>query len=183
MENNNYTKYHSTSGMSTKHWGPSAWNFLFISILGRYPIKIDFNNKEDLKIKESFYSLFMSLPIILPCIFCRNSFDKFIKELPIDDYLVGRIELFYWLYLMKDKVNKKLLKQEQEAYEEQKYKLKQLYNKGIISSKKYKKKLKKCKKESFNTIPSPPFKDVLDYYESFRANCSTKAKTCSIKIK
>ena len=39
-----YTKYHSTSGLSTKSWGPNGWYFLFSCIMGGYPIKIDKKN-------------------------------------------------------------------------------------------------------------------------------------------
>jgi hypothetical protein len=93
--------------------------------MGRYPYRLN-RSKEHLKIKRQFKALLTSLQDILPCIFCRNSFREFLKQLPIEPFLVGRIELVYWLYLMKDKVNNKLIKQEQQCYNDEKRRLKKL---------------------------------------------------------
>ena len=178
-----YSIYEGTSGMSTKHWGPSAWNFLFISIMGRYPIKINNNNPEDILIKDSFKTLLTNLQVVMPCIFCRESFKGFLIELPIEPYLVGRIELMYWLYQMKDKVNKKLLKQESQCYNDEKKRLKALFYTNQITEAEYYKQAAEFKKNTFQTIPTPPFKEVLDKYESLRAVCSVKAKTCALPKK
>jgi len=178
-----YSIYDGNSGMSTKHWGPAAWKFLFTSIMGRYPTKIDNNNTEHILIKNAFKSMLLSLQVVMPCIYCRESFKKFILELPIEPYLVGRIELMYWLYLMKDKVNKKLLGQENKCYKDEKLKLKSLFYGGHITQDEYYTRVKAFKEETFNTIPTPPFKQVLDQYESLRAVCSDKAKTCALPKK
>lgn len=178
--NIDYSKYNSTSGASTRFWGPAAWRFLFTSIMARYPVKIDKNKEEDILIRKNFKILMCSLSIIMPCIYCRKSFEQFIKELPIDNYLIGRIELMYWLYLIKDKINTKLICQEKEAYIERKKSLKALYYNKRISENEYYEKIKKCKKESFKTTPTPDFKQILDEYEKVRASCSNKSKTCAL---
>ena len=67
-----YNKYNNLQGMSTKKFGPSAWDFLFISVIGRYPMKINYFDIEHLHIKNSFRNILRSLETILPCIFCRN---------------------------------------------------------------------------------------------------------------
>lgn len=171
-------KYVSLAGMRTTFWGPNAWNFLFASILGTYPENIDIKNKEHIKIKKEFKNLFISLGFVMPCIFCRESYKKFIKEMPIDSHLSGRIKLFYWLYKLKDKVNKKLIKQETECFKSEHDKLlKKLKDKKINKSQ-YKCLYDKLKKDIFYTKPSPPFNDVLNYYEQFRAGCNNKTKTC-----
>jgi hypothetical protein len=54
------------------------------------------------------------------------------------------------VYLIKDKVNKKLLDQES-----------------------------KNKNKNFKTKPSPPFEEICKYYEKYRAYCSDKTQTCS----
>lgn len=180
-QNIDYTLYHNTSGMSTKHFGPQTWDFLFISILGRYPVKIDKNNKKHIKIAHTYHDLLTSLNIVLPCIYCRKSYTHFLKELPIKPYLKGRITLFYWLYLIKDKVNKKLILQENKLYTHKKNKLKILYKKQKITKQKYKQKLQKLKSKIFQTIDTPPFEIILNKYEKLRANCTTKLKTCKIK--
>jgi len=180
-QNIDYTVYHGSSGMSTKDWGPSAWSFLFMSIMGRYPVKISKNVKEHLVIKKHFKHLLISLKDILPCVFCRNSFKTFLKELPIEPFLGGRMKLMFWLYLMKDKVNKKLIKQEQDCLVDEKKRLKDLYYNKMITKQEYRDRLLQFKKSTFKTIPSPPFQDVLNQYEKYRAKCSKKAKTCSRK--
>lgn len=176
-----YSHYYGNGGMSSKHFGPSAWNYLFMSILGRYPIKIDKSNKEHMEIAKSYYQTIINLQSTLPCVYCRNSFKNFIQELPINKYLVGRIELMYWLYLMKDKVNNKLINQEKELFESEKQKLKQMREDKKITLATYNKRLKKAKKKIFLTAPTPPFKKVLDHFEKYRAKCQEKTQKCSLK--
>jgi hypothetical protein len=178
-----YSIYNSTKGMSTKHWGPAAWNFLFTSIMGTYPFKLDLSIPEHVIIRHNFKQMLTGLKIIMPCIFCRNSFADFLKELPIDNYLIGRIELMYWLYKMKDKVNNKLLNQENQCYSDEKKRLIKLFKNNQITKQEYKDKLLQFKKDTFKTIPTIPFKDVLDKYENLRAACSKKSKTCALPKK
>ena len=178
-----YTVYSGTSGMSTKHWGPAAWSFLFTSIMGRYPMKIDMTNAEHIVIRNAYKCMLTGLSIVMPCVFCRDSFKIFLSELPIEDYLIGRIELMYWLYLMKDKVNKKLLGQENQCYNDEKKRLKALFYTKQITEKEYYTQTSKFKHDTFQTVPTIPFKDVLDKYEALRAVCSTKAKTCALPKK
>lgn len=178
-ENIDYSKYYGASGMSTQYWGSRLWDALFVSILGRYPIRI--NTSDDLEIKQAFKSMLTNLSIMLPCIFCRNSFKEFLEELPIEPYLIGRIELMYWLYQMKDKVNKKLIKSEQVCYNEEKGKLKAMFYTKEITEDEYYNRIEQFKGENFVTVPTPPFQEVLDKYEAQRARCDPRAKKCSIK--
>jgi hypothetical protein len=173
-----YTIYSSNSGMSTSHWGPACWKFLFISIMGRYPVKINKRNKEHLVIQKEFKHLLTSLQHILPCMFCRNSFKDFLKKLPIKNYIGSRLELMYWLYLMKDLVNKKLIDQELLCYNNEKKKLKK-----ILSNTEYLIEKLRLKKKTFVTKPTPAFDKVLDYFESFRAVCSKKSLSCILPSK
>lgn len=180
-ENIDYSKYNSGSGISTKYWGSRLWDSLFVSILGRYPVRI--NTLDDLEIKQAFKSTLTNLSIMMPCIFCRNSFKGFLEELPIEPYLIGRIELMYWLYQMKDKVNLKLICQENICYNEEKGKLKAMFYTKEITEDEYYKRTKSFKGDTFVTIPTPSFQEVLDKYEAQRAVCDKKAKKCSIPKK
>jgi len=182
-DNIDYSKYENIGGMSTKHWGPGAWKFLFTSIMGRYPININIHNAEHIIIQNTFKNTLIGLQIMMPCIYCRESFKQFLLELPIEPYLVGRIELMYWLYLMKDKVNQKLLTQENSCYNDEKKRLKQLFYTKQITKDDYYTQLSAFKEETFHTIPSPPFNEVLEQYENLRAVCSDKAKTCALPKK
>ena len=81
------------------------------------------------------------------------------------------------------KVNQKLIVQELKCYNDEKRRLKKLYRKNEISEIEYYEKLKQFKEKTFITKKSPKFKEVLDKYESIRAVCSKKAKTCALPNK
>lgn len=184
-----YTKnetYTSTAGLSTKMWGPSGWYFLFSCIMGGYPPEINEKNKQHLIIKKHFKNLILSLGYTMPCIFCRESFKKFCTELPIDDSLRTRLDLMKWLYNIRDKVNKKLIAQEKKCYNNEKRRLKKMYYSQPPTKQRkemYYKKLADFKSQTLITQSSPPFKDVLEKYESIRAVCSKQSKTCSLPKK
>ena len=184
--NDDYTKYHSTSGLSTKAWGPNGWYFLFSCIMGGYPVKIDDKNKQHKEIKRHFKNMMLSLGYAMPCIFCRDSFKEFCKELPIDKHMTGRIELMRWLYEIRNKVNAKLIAQETKCYNDEKKRLKHIYHsseKSDNDKRIYYKNLQEFKQKTFITNSSPSFEEVLDKYESIRAVCSIKAKTCALPDK
>lgn len=178
-----YEKYMSTSGLSTKGWGPSGWFFLFSCIMGAYPPQIDNRKIEHRLIKKNFKDMIYSLRYTMPCIFCRESFKGFVKESPIDPHLTGRIELMRWLYNIRDRVNQKLMKQEMECYKDEKKRLKVLLRKNKITKEQYNRELRKFKTDTLITHQSPPFEKVLDKYEALRAVCSKKSKTCSLPKK
>lgn len=144
--------------MQTKAFGPDMWRSMFM-IASNYPVTIDIKNKKHLKNKRYNKDFFTGIGNVLPCKFCRRSYKVFLKELPIKNFLNGRRDLMFWLYLIKDKVNKKLINQEKDNLK--KY--------GI--------------KSTFKTTPSPPFKKICKYYDKFRASCSDKTKTCSSPTK
>jgi hypothetical protein len=174
-----YSEYNSKSGMATAEFGPPAWKFLFISILGRYPVKVDKRIKEHLILQKEFKHFLTSLQYILPCVFCRNSFKDFLKIIPIKNFLGSRVELMFWLYSMKDLVNKKLINQELKCYINEK----RILKRASTNTKEYTYQKQILKQKTFITKPSPPFKQVLDYFESFRATCSKKSLSCVLKTK
>lgn len=87
--------------MRTSFWGRPAWKFLF-TIIFSYPQKPTSRNKYEMK------EFFTSLGNILPCKYCRDSYKKYIKQIPIDNYLGSKKELCFWLYTLHNKVNDKL---------------------------------------------------------------------------
>jgi hypothetical protein len=151
--------------------------------MGGYPPKLNPKDSNHVMIRKHFKQMFYNLQYTMPCIFCRESFKQFSKELPIEPFLKGRIELMYWLYLVRDKVNNKLIKQEQQCFSDEKKKLLLKLNKKQVTDKEYRSKLNALKKETIITKPSPPFIDILVKYEAFRAKCSKKSKTCSLPKK
>lgn len=90
--------------MDTRYWGPDAWQLLH-SIAVSYPSK---PSKID---AENYYLFFGTIKDILPCIYCRISFNEYSDQLPIENYLKNGKSLSYWLYLMHNKVNEKLRNQ------------------------------------------------------------------------
>jgi hypothetical protein len=179
-------KYHSKSGLSTKSWGPSGWYFLFSCIMGGYPVKIEKNNKEHDIIKRHFKNMIYSLGYTMPCIFCRESFKSFCKQLPIEPFMGGRVDLMRWLYDIRNKVNEKLIAQEEKCYNDEKKRLKRIFHSGDKSDqskREYYKNLQNFRDKTFITKPSPSFQEVLDKFESIRAVCSAKAKTCALPDK
>ena len=87
--------------MDTRFWGPPGWNLLHF-IADKYKKK----NKHD------YYLFFLSLPKVLPCIYCRNSLNAYYKETPLKkENLVNNQSLQKWLYDIHNLVNNKLRKQ------------------------------------------------------------------------
>ena len=168
----------STNGMKTTIWGPAAWTFLFCSVLGAYPIKLDEKNPEHVKIKKHFKNMFVSFGYTMPCFYCRESYKCFTKEMPIDNHMNTRLHLVTWLYKLKDKVNKKLIKQELECYNIEHEKLLERYNNKKITKDKYKELNKQLKDKIFLTKSSQSFTNEIAKYEKCRAGCSKKSKMC-----
>ncbi len=168
----------SMNGIKTSFWGPHAWNFLFSSIAGTYPNKFDPKDPSHIRKLKGFTQMINSLKETLPCIYCRQSYTKFLKELPMHDYINSRQSMMKWLYLIHDKVNKKLIKQEKECFDTELAKLKQSLASKKITQTKYNQSLKNLK-TMLITKPSPPFSQVLAKYERQRAGCNPKSKKCS----
>ena len=162
-------KFNNIHAMSTKHYGP-MWYSLFLSIAGQYPVRVDLTNKEHQQIVDAFKCMLTGLQFTLPCKFCRASFTQFLTELPIDKFTDTRVNMMMWLYLMKDKVNTKLIQQEEEYLQ----KILQRLGRGEITRTEYKQQRDLC----FKTKPTPPFEEVLEYYSQFSATCSKDIKKC-----
>jgi len=153
---------------STREFGPPLWKTLFI-MATNYPVTIDKKNKEHISLKKQYKSFYTSLKHMLPCRFCRESYTIFLKDLPIDGFLDSRKNMVLWVYKIKDKVNKKLINQENLLLDLEIGKLKNPTKTQIEAL---------CKKTLY-TVPSPPFKEVLAHYMSFKAkSCSKITKTC-----
>ena len=87
--------------MNTTFWGPSGWKFLH-TLTFIYPENPSATDKTYMR------NFMHDLPAILPCKYCRASFAKYAKSLPIEPFLANRATLIEWLYKMHNKVNKKL---------------------------------------------------------------------------
>ena len=90
--------------MDTKQWGGPGWSYLHTTAQNYDPKK---HNPED------YRKFFHSVGKTLPCIHCRKSYQQFVKELPIEPFLKKAKGAAKWLYLIHNKVNKKLRDQGQ----------------------------------------------------------------------
>lgn len=92
------------NGIMTKVWGPPGWFFLHAVTFG-YPYEI---NSENIDRVRHYANFFNSLGHVLPCKYCRNSYNEYLSELPVENFLKSRKDLTLWLYLIHNKVNDKL---------------------------------------------------------------------------
>lgn len=156
----------SNYGIKTSFWGPHAWVFLFSTIAGSYPVRVDHNNRDHTQKVRAHVSMLKSLKHTLPCCFCRESYSLFLKDLPIENYTHSRREMLHWLYQIHDKVNKKLIQQEREAYEDEKTKL----TVKKLTPAQRKTALTRLKAKMLRTKPSPSFDQVVAMYNKHRAS-------------
>lgn len=95
---------YSKNGMQTRVWGPAGWVFLHC-IAQNYP------TEPSTKQKKEYLDFFKCVGNVLPCRYCRESYQQFIKEKDTQlniTVMENRTTFSKWLYLVHDKVNKKL---------------------------------------------------------------------------
>jgi len=89
--------------MNVNKWGPGGWIFLH-TISFNYPLE---PNEYD---KQRYTIFFNSIKDILPCKYCRQSFEIYIKYIPIEPFLESREGVTYWLFRIHNLINEKLFK-------------------------------------------------------------------------
>lgn len=92
------------SGLITKIWGPPMWIMLH-SMCYAYP------ENPSPKKKDAALKFFEFLGLVLPCIYCRESYAKFISRgsTLLDNVVVNsRRNLTIWAFLLHETVNAKL---------------------------------------------------------------------------
>lgn len=102
MVNNN-----KENGLMTKVWGPPGWLFYHCVAFG-YPYIIEDTNPKHFEKRTHYRNFYNNIGKVFPCKYCRESYDQFIKDIPIDNFLNNRRDLCYWTYLIHNKVNDKL---------------------------------------------------------------------------
>lgn len=93
------------NGLITKIWGPPMWESIHCIAHG-YPVEPTKQNKIDYK------NFFINLKNVLPCRYCRESYEEFINIDPeaklTDEAFESRDSLTKWVYKLHSRVNKKL---------------------------------------------------------------------------
>lgn len=175
MNSNVLEILNNQSGINPKLWGPSFWNTLYFTGLN-YPVKFDKENKCHLLLRKQYKIFYCSLQYILPCVFCLESYRRFWKEDDIDKYLNSRLDLLKWLYMLKDKVNKKLIFQEKQKFNSEKKLLLQKFKLKYGNSTTWKKsvniefnsKIDKLSVKILKTKQSPTLNKAMEYFSSLR---------------
>lgn len=161
-------------GVRSTSWGGPLWHSCFC-------MAINYNDHPSPNKKQIYLDYFNRLGDILPCSFCRNFYKECEDALPLERFIDDpslEYPVMYWLYLLKDLVNHKLIRQEAECYHTEAAKLD---NDNTLShrAKAYRK--SKLKKQLFYTQSSPPFEDVLAYYLTQKSSCETKNINMSLQ--
>ena len=109
LNENYFDKLSDYTAVRTHVWGPPAWFFLH-SMAMAYPKIIDNNNPEHIETRNSMFSFLSNLGDVLPCGICGASYNGYIKEpdFEISKYLDSRAKLCYFIYLIHERVNRKL---------------------------------------------------------------------------
>ena len=105
--------------MNPSQWGPSLWRAIHFIALG-FP---DSPSRQDI---DSYKAFFFSLGDVLPCYKCSQNYQRHLKEVPLDPFLVNSDSLFKWTVQLHNIVNRETGKAEmslQDAY--------RLYEKGV----------------------------------------------------
>jgi len=157
--------------MNTRFWGPPGWKFLN-SIAFNYPETINLRSRKDRELKRRYRELFENFQHTLPCKYCRESYARFLRELPIDEYLDGGRRTFtYWWYQMHEKVNEKLRAQEAKALEER---YADIDAKSTASGSQRNRLRAKARREIRITKPTPSYEAWCASMERHRAKCAKK---------
>ena len=92
----------------TNIWGPPGWLFLHCVTMG-YPNMLNKTDPKHLYRKEETKKFFESLGNVLPCRYCRDSYNEYIRKSPItEEVLSSRKNLAMWFYEIHNRVNEKL---------------------------------------------------------------------------
>ena len=86
--------------------GPKLWKSIHNVALLEYPEK---PSDDDKTYYMNYYKDFWKN---IPCLKCTLNYRKHFEELPIDNYLGSRTQLFEWTVLLHNIVNKELGKKE-----------------------------------------------------------------------
>ena len=161
--------------MQTSKWGSPLWSSMFYVAAG-----YDLNKSPRYEKDPNYKTFYESLGKTIPCIFCRQSYEKFFQTLNIDRYLaLPSCGLIRFVYDLKNLVNTKLENQETKALHEEYQKL--LQSKSPDDPEFWKIMRDKGHKICY-TKPAPPFEQVVADLMKDRAGCSAKMQSCRMPL-
>lgn len=90
--------------MNVNKWGPGGWIFL-------HTITFNYPTEPTIEHKKNYSNFFESIGEMLPCKYCRQSYEIYYKYLPITEFLDSREGVVYWFYKIHELVNQKTYKE------------------------------------------------------------------------
>ena len=95
------------AGISIRHWGPCAWNFL-------HTISFTYSDEPTNAEKESMYNFLHAFANVLPCKKCRVHFSRYISKYatPTSPIFDSREKLVVFIHEAHNDVNQRLGKAE-----------------------------------------------------------------------
>ena len=82
---------------SKKFWGPAIWRTIHSQAVTYQPHRA-----------EHYKQFINTLPYLLPCAVCQKHLAENLKQLPLEPYLTSNHNLFFWTYLLHDRINTQL---------------------------------------------------------------------------
>ena len=161
-------------GVRTTSWGGPLWHASFC-------MAINYDHHPSPHKDQLYLDYFDLLGQMLPCLFCRQYYEQCKLVLPLQDYLNNPLleqPVMYWLYNLKDLVNKKLMRQEAECYSNV---VRKIDDDVTLSTRAKAARKQEMKYKIFYTTPSPPFEDVLAFYQSLTSTCESNAMNKSLQ--
>lgn len=157
--------------MNTSAFGKIFWGSMFFAAAG-YDVNETPKSVKDPKYKQYF----RSIGDVLPCRYCRDSYEKFYDSMDIQKYMdMPSCGLIRFVYDLKNMVNAKLVTQENQALDKEYKKLLETYSPtdpAVASA------MKAAKERICYTKPAPPFENVVADLVKHRVGCSAELKTC-----
>lgn len=154
--------------MDTKAWGPPLWDSLFFVAYG-------YQLNPHPERAEQYNAFFQSLAAVLPCKYCRESLNGFLKELDFKQYIKDGRGAMRFVYDLKNKVNQKLVTQELTAAQKEFTGIGEKVQRGeAVDTARELRRMSKI----FYTKDPPPFEEVVRKYQVHEAKCSAQLKTC-----
>ncbi len=163
--------------MNVNKWGPGGWIFLH-TITFNYPEK---PTKAD---KKKYTDFFNMVGGMLPCKYCRDSYNIYAKYVPINKFVDSREGITYWLYYIHNLVNDKIFKNDTTSFDEvvKKYERFRAGCKKVKKNNNVKKKYGTCgepKKTKLNDDYIKKFvKKAETKYKPLVKKCITKLMEC-----
>jgi len=82
-----------------RNLGVGTWSESYWTVMESIVIRCDEPMEE--RWKESVKSVFEIMGEIIPCEKCREHYKKYMRECPIQDYVISQVKLYYWLYNLR----------------------------------------------------------------------------------